>query len=125
MHICQTCHQIFNQKSHYTQHLNRINKCEEINWNIVMPTLLNNPNFVLELNKLNFFEKLSIKRDNVITIGDFFAGIGTSSHVFDSNVNFKTVYANDMEPKSKIIYDYNNQKIKMDCRDLNPSFFLA
>ena len=49
---------------------------------------------------------------------DLFAGTGAFSHSFEDTGNFKCVFANDMVPMSKKIYDLNHDN-KLTLGDLN------
>lgn len=49
---------------------------------------------------------------------DLFAGIGGIRLGFESTGGFKTVYANDFEPKCKITYDLNFVDVKLDVKDI-------
>lgn len=49
---------------------------------------------------------------------DLFAGIGGIRLGFESTGGFKTVYANDFEPKCKITYDLNFGDVKLDVKDI-------
>ena len=56
-----------------------------------------------------------IQRD--LTMVDLFAGTGGFSVAFHATGRFKTIYANDCEPCSKIIYE-QNIPASLDCTDL-------
>ena len=49
------------------------------------------------------------KNKPCLTLIDLFAGTGAFSYVFTKIPNFKCVFANDLKPSSKIIYELNNK----------------
>lgn len=49
---------------------------------------------------------------------DLFAGIGGIRLGFEKTGGFKTVYANDFEPKCKITYDVNSPDVKLQVKDI-------
>ncbi len=48
---------------------------------------------------------------------DLFAGTGGFSLAFHATGRFKTIYANDYEPSSKLIYE-QNIPAPLDCSDM-------
>ena len=59
-----------------------------------------------------------MNKKKVFKTVDLFAGIGGIRLGFESTGGFKTVYANDFEPKCKITYDLNFKDAQLDVRDI-------
>jgi DNA (cytosine-5)-methyltransferase 1 len=57
---------------------------------------------------------------NKLRLVDLFAGTGAFTHAFVETGEVDVVFANDMNPYSKFIYDSNfNHSIELDTRDIN------